>query len=536
MRKLCLAATPVILWSFTLVGCGDSLPGSTGSGGQSQGGSSTNGGNPTTGGSAGSGNAVGGSPGSGGAPTSGGATAGGASTSGGSASGGASGSSGNTSTAGATLTGGTGGSSGGAAGNTNGGSPGKGGSAGTTGGMTASGGMTTSGGTAGSTSGGSAGKGGSGGTTGGSTGTGGSGGLPTVPDNGCGLKLTDTPIGYAAQNGGTIGGGKATPILVNTPADLKTYLADAQPRVLYVMKDLDFRTENRTGVMTCNENTACDNGNGGKTEDPRVSATCDVQEHASTSYRNEVSLKVASNKTVIGIGSGSGAAIRGASLNMSGSQQVILRNLKVYDINPHLVEAGDGITLQGSKFIWLDHLLLAQISDGFVDIGNSAGTSFDDNITLSWIHFDGRAPNQCGGKHHYVNFVDNGRVTYHHNWYDNASGRNPKLGGATTQVHFFNNYWLNITYFCLTTQKDAQARVESNYFENSVKPHWRQTDGNGTAGIAIDSGNVYTGASTATSGRDTGGTVFSVPYTYTKETGEAAKASVVKCSGPQPIR
>ena len=55
-----------------------------------------------------------------------------------------------------------------------------------------------------------------------------------------------------------------------------------------------------------------------------------------------------------------------------------------------------------------------------------------------------------------------------------------------------------------------------------------------SAGIAIDNGNVYTGASM--NNRDTGGTVFTVPYEYTKQTAEQAKASIVKCSGPQPIR
>lgn len=95
---------------------------------------------------------------------------------------------------------------------------------------------------------------------------------------------------------------------------------------------------------------------------------------------------------MIGIGTaGSGAALRGASLRIGASQQVILRNLKIYDVNPGLVEAGDGVTLLGAKFVWLDHLFLSQISDGSIDIGNTNGSTRDENITLSWVHFDGRA-------------------------------------------------------------------------------------------------------------------------------------------------
>jgi pectate lyase len=270
-------------------------------------------------------------------------------------------------------------------------------------------------------------------------------------------------------------------------------------------------------------------------DNARVSATCDAGEHMATRTRNESRLTIASNKTLIGIGSGRGAAIRGASLLIGSSSQVILRNLRIYDINPHLVEAGDGITLEESSHIWLDHLLLEQISDGFVDIG-SADSTLDDYITLSYNHINGRTAYLCGGHHNFVNFVDNGHVTYHHNWFDNGGGRNPKIGHERSNVHLYNNYWLNITYFCITAQEDGEARVESNYFENALRPHWRQTDGNGTAGIAIDNGNVYIGTSNGNTNRDVGGTVFTVPYTYTKETAAAARTSVMNCSGPQPIR
>ena len=61
-------------------------------------------------------------------------------------------------------------------------------------------------------------------------------------------------------------------------------------------------------------------------------------------------------------------------------------------------------------------------------------------------------------------------------------------------------------------------------------------DGNGTAGIAVDDGNVYTGASNGNTNRDVGGTVFSVPYSYTKETAAAARTAITQCAGPQPIR
>jgi pectate lyase len=344
------------------------------------------------------------------------------------------------------------------------------------------------------------------------------------------VQLTDTPVGYAAENGGTVGGGDATPIMVTTPEALKMYLADTEPRVLYLMNDLDFRTERRGGVMTCNENDTCDNGSGEQIDEPRVSATCDPNEHAGTSYRYELRLDVTSNKTLIGVGDGSGVTIYGSSLNLDGASQVIFRNFTLRDINPHLIEAGDGITLNNSEHVWLDHLLLTEISDGYVDIGSpTAGAS---DVTLSWIRFSGKTPHECGGQHSYVNFADNVNATYHHNFFDNCGGRNPKIGESAT-VHLFNNYWLNISYFCITAQSNGAALVESNYFESSQRPHWLQEDGKG---IAIDDGNVYTGASNGKTNRDAGGSAFSVSYTYAKQTAEAAKADILRCAGPQPIR
>src|SRR5262249_8333484 len=134
-------------------------------------------------------------------------------------------------------------------------------------------------------------------------------GLPTVPDNGCNVRLTDRPIGYASMGGGTVGGGNATPIMVTTNDQLRTLLADNQPRVLYLMNDLDFRTAPRN-VQVCADDVTCDNGAGVQVDNARVSATCDPGEHVATRTRNEVRLDVASNKTLIGIGRGAGASIR----------------------------------------------------------------------------------------------------------------------------------------------------------------------------------------------------------------------------------
>ncbi|MEJ7807514.1 MAG: hypothetical protein WKG03_16515, partial [Telluria sp.] len=240
--------------------------------------------------------------------------------------------------------------------------------------------------------------------------------------------------------------------------------------------------------------------------------------------RNEISIQVASNKTLVGLNRH--AAIRGATLNLSNAKNVIIRNLAVEQVNPGLVEAGDGITLNNASHIWIDHVRFSLISDGHVDMADSK------NVTLSWNRFDGANPAVCGGRHFYTNMVLNSQVTFHHNFWNRSAGRNPKLDGAATRAHLYNNYWLDISYFAINAANWAQAKVEGNFFANTARPHWN-------AGLgALDAplwSNRYTGISATDTYRHTGDTVFAglTLYPYTVERVDEVPASVSALSGPR---
>lgn len=68
------------------------------------------------------------------------------------------------------------------------------------------------------------------------------------------------------------------------------------------------------------------------------------------------------NKSLVGMGRG--ANLRGASIvvrSNEGSYNHIYRNLGIYDVNPHLIEGGDGLETVGSasnhvKKFWADHI------------------------------------------------------------------------------------------------------------------------------------------------------------------------------------
>jgi pectate lyase len=235
---------------------------------------------------------------------------------------------------------------------------------------------------------------------------------------------------------------------------------------------------------------------------------------------------VKSNKTLLGLGSGS--KVTGASFILTSSKNVVFKNFTLEDVNPGLIEAGGGIYLNKASHVWVDHMRFRDISDGYVDMTSAK------NVTLSWNHFDGEAEAiSCDEKHPFIMFADDSLVTYHHNFYDSASGRNPKLN-KNTKAHLYNNYWKDISYFCASSENGSEAKVEGNYYQNSAKPHWY---GNSKTGYieADTSSNRYTGKSATGDGRDSGDSVFSgiTLYDYSLDSVDNLPSELSKNTGPQ---
>ena len=90
-------------------------------------------------------------------------------------------------------------------------------------------------------------------------------------------------------------------------------------------------------------------------------------------------LAMGSNKTLIG--AGAGATITGAGINIKDVQNVIVRNLEIYNIT-----GNDGFTIQNSKRVWIDHNELHSVItlgpdyyDSQIDIVHAS-----DWVTVSW--------------------------------------------------------------------------------------------------------------------------------------------------------
>lgn len=138
-----------------------------------------------------------------------------------------------------------------------------------------------------------------------------------------------------------------------------SYLGDDVARVIVIEGTYDFTdTEGTTTSTGCapwgtasacqvaiNQNDWCNNY---EPDAPSVSVTYD--------NAGVLGITVGSNKSLVGK---SGATIKGKGLRLVGSSNVILQNFAVTDINPKFVWGGDGITLDDTDLVWIDHVTVS---------------------------------------------------------------------------------------------------------------------------------------------------------------------------------
>lgn len=260
------------------------------------------------------------------------------------------------------------------------------------------------------------------------------------------------PLGHGRS---TTGGGDATPVVATDLDSLVSLLASPEPNVVLLREgSMDLR---KTGNDVLEEPAcplACEDGSEQITH-YALSDMMTCPEPTVPIQRNERHLFVNANKTLVGLGRGS--TLRG--LWLTTGENVILRNLAFYDVNPEIIEAGDGVSVEGSR-AWLDHLTFRFIGDGFIDTGPAR------ELTLSWIHFDGRSEWGCGGYHPRANELSNSVATVYSCFYDHVSGRAPTANHPDARVHLFNNFVRDDPDYGVGATCGAKILVEGTYFEN----------------------------------------------------------------------
>jgi pectate lyase len=146
-------------------------------------------------------------------------------------------------------------------------------------------------------------------------------------------------------------------------------------------------------------------------------------------------VKVASNKTIVGMGADSGLV--GGGLDLTYSTNVIVRNLKILK-----AYGGDAIHLQYSRNVWVDHCDL----------------SCDTDIALRGTCDDLVSVTQDPG--HLT-------VTYHHDLFTRVDG-GPRARWGT--VNLFNVDFEHVTDYAVASTTYADVYVESSVFNDVAKP------------------------------------------------------------------
>ncbi|GAA1650820.1 RICIN domain-containing protein [Catellatospora bangladeshensis] len=274
-------------------------------------------------------------------------------------------------------------------------------------------------------------------------------------------------VGWATQGGGTTGGGSASATTVNSSSALSSAVSGSTARVVRI-----------SGTISCSG-----------------------------------MITVGSNKTILG---NSGAVIAGCGLNISNASNVIVRNISFRDWND------DAVNVQYSTRVWIDHNSFTNGYDGAVDVKRAS-----DYVTVSWNRVYGHDKSMLLGHSDDNGSEDRGhlRVTYHHNWFDGSGTRHPRVRFGNP-VHVYNNYYRGNEYGVASTM-GAGVLVEGNYFESVDEPTLVGY-ADSADGAVVQRNNYFTGSGSPESG---GGSVSSIPYSYTLDSAGSVKASVSAGAG-----
>ena len=368
-------------------------------------------------------------------------SAGGSSASGGS-------SAGSSNVAGLTMTGGTAPSQPGGGGSTAGA------------GASASGGETASGGVSGG------GAGGAGVTLGGA----GAGGTAATSCKPMGWATRTARAGAAFT---VTGGGNATPVVVTSFADLKTYAADGQARVIHVDGTLGAGWSGTTGDR----------------------------------------LEIKSNKTIVGLRAGTQLK---AAMHIKDASNVIVRNLVVRGPGSNEDQAWDNLSIEGSsKNVWIDHCEFWDGQDGNADVVKGA-----DTVTFTWNIFGYALP---GHTHNLSNLIASSddepesenklNITYMFNWWKAAAERQPRCRYG--YIHVLNNLYtsdsaVGASKLGVTNGYACNVLTQNNHFVGQKEPIDLGKQA-GPGSVQQADGNLF---ESSTGNQKGSGTAFTPPYEY----------------------
>jgi pectate lyase/glycosyltransferase involved in cell wall biosynthesis len=235
-------------------------------------------------------------------------------------------------------------------------------------------------------------------------------------------------------------------------------------------------------------------------------------------------IDVGSNTTIAGTGVAGGALV-GGGLRILGRRNVIVRDLTI-----GLAAELDGVTVQGSELVWIDHNEFysdrehgKDFYDGLVDIVHGS-----DLLTLSWNVFRDHFKTMLIGHSDDNSTEDEGRlrVTLHHNWFRDVHSRTPSIRFGT--LHAFNNLYERVDGSAVNVRTGSRGLIEANVFtdcEAAAVSRYGRTDGS-----AVLRDNILAGARVGAPAGD----LETVPYPYRADPAADVDTLVRGGAGPRP--
>jgi pectate lyase len=152
-------------------------------------------------------------------------------------------------------------------------------------------------------------------------------------------------------------------------------------------------------------------------------------------------------------------------------------------------------------------------------------------VTVTWNRIFNHDKNMLLGHSDDNASEDRGhlRVTYHHNWFDGTNQRNPRVRFGNP-VHVYNNYYDGVGGYGVASTEGAGVLVEGNYFENTDDP-FHLGEGDSGPGSIVARNNTFVGSGSG----QAGGSVASIPYSYSMESSGNVKNSVMAGAGAGKI-
>lgn len=292
-----------------------------------------------------------------------------------------------------------------------------------------------------------------------------------------------------------------------------------------------------------------------------------VQSAAASKQAARVVITIPANTTILGVGSNSG--FKNGSLSISGSSatNIVIRNVSILDAYDYFPswDSGDGninseydniSIVSGATYVWIDHCTLGDgdrpdstlpyytitgvgskewvTHDGLLDV-----TKTSNYVTISYNKILNHNKTMLfGSDASYTS--DNGKlkITVHHNYFDNAVQRLPRVRYG--QVHVYNNYYANVGLYSIGKGVCARVYSENNYFYSTgTSINLPESSSKYTtygAGYVYDTGSINVNSSYVDSLTSVGWAP-SAYYTYTADPTVNVQLVCETCSGAgMPIR